>query len=110
VITENARVLDAVRAMRAGDLGTLGRLFDESHASLRDDHQVSTPEIDLLVELARREHAVHGARITGGGFGGCVVLLTRRGEERDVAERAARTYGEQTGRRGVVRVPAQPGP
>lgn len=110
VITEDARVLAAAAALRAGDLATLGALFNQSHASLRDDYDVSIPEIDLLVDLATRDPAVHGARITGGGFGGCVVILTRRGEERGVAERAARAYQERTGKRGEVLVPVPDGP
>src|SRR5262249_22966267 len=67
VITENARVLAAIDAMRAGDLGRLGHLFNASHDSQRDDYQVSIPEIDLLVQLARQDSCVYGARLTGGG-------------------------------------------
>lgn len=105
VITENARVLAAVEALRAGDLADLGELFRGSHASLRDDYEVSVPAIDDLVEIACRDPAVYGARITGGGFGGCVVLLTRRGEEGDVAARVARSYRERTGQPGEVLLP-----
>src|SRR5207248_1647434 len=67
VITENARVTDAVAALRAGDLALLGRLFDESHFSMRDDFEVSLPDIDRLTEIARRCPGVRGARLTGGG-------------------------------------------
>lgn len=108
VITEDARVLAAVAAMRAAELSNLGELFKQSHASLRDDYEVSVPEIDLLVDLANAEPSVLGARITGGGFGGCVVLLTRQGEEPAVAERVARTYRERTGKSGQVLVPEPP--
>ncbi len=111
VVTEDARVLAAVTALREGDLEGLGELFDRSHASLRDDYEVSVPEIDLLVELARAEPSVHGARITGGGFGGCVVILTDRGAERGAAERVARAYRERTGKDGQVLLPEPaPGP
>jgi galactokinase len=78
VIAEDARVLESVEALRGGDLARFGRLMDASHASLRDDYEVSCPEVDLLVELARRSRGVLGARITGGGFGGCTVNLVAR--------------------------------
>src|SRR5947209_2422077 len=67
VVTEDARVLEAVDALRAGDLGRLGGLCNASHASMRDDYAVSTPEVDLLVELAQADADVFGARLTGGG-------------------------------------------
>ncbi|MFM7259014.1 MAG: galactokinase [bacterium] len=72
VVTEVARVRAAVVALRSGDLAAFGRLLDESHASLRDDFDVSTPEVDRVVESARARGAL-GARMTGGGFGGSVV-------------------------------------
>lgn len=75
VITENQRVLDAVAAMRVGDLTTLGRLLNESHASLRDDYEVSCTELDIMTEIAWRQPGVLGARMTGAGFGGCTVNL-----------------------------------
>ena len=77
VVTEHARVVAVVAALEhtgGADLGDLGRLFDEGHASLRDDFEVSVPELDLLVELAREEGAI-AARMTGGGFGGAIVAL-----------------------------------
>jgi galactokinase len=97
VITENDRVLAAVEAMRAEDLPRLGQLFHASHLSMRDDYEVSIPEIDLLVELAGREPEVFGARLTGGGFGGSVVILARRGCGLALAMRIARTYRGGTG-------------
>jgi galactokinase len=75
VTTENARTLAAGEALRAGDFSALGRLMAASHASLRDDFRVSSPELDLLVDLAGEVPGVIGARMTGGGFGGCVVIL-----------------------------------
>lgn len=75
VVTENARVLDAVAAFRAGDLAEVGRLMVASHASLRDDFEVTVPELDLLVELACAQPGVLGARMTGAGFGGCTVAI-----------------------------------
>jgi len=77
VVSENARTLAAAEALRAGDLPTLGRLMLESHASLRDDYRVSCPELDAIVECASACEGVFGARMTGGGFGGCAVVLAR---------------------------------
>jgi galactokinase len=92
--------------MRHGNLPRLGELFYESHASMRDDYEVSVPEIDLLVELARAGGEVYGARLTGGGFGGSVVMLAHAGRGRAVAERVARDYAARSGRTPRVLVPA----
>jgi galactokinase len=105
VITENARVLAAVAALRAGDPVALGRLFYASHASQRDDYAVSVPAVDLLVELAREEPDVYGARLTGGGFGGSIVLLARAGRGAAAAARIAGSFAERTGQRATVLVP-----
>jgi galactokinase len=83
VVSENMRVREVVNALRPRDLRSVGELMYESHASLRDDFEVSTPELDLLVELASRTDGVIGARLTGAGFGGCTVNLV----ERDAIER-----------------------
>ncbi|HSP56302.1 MAG TPA: galactokinase [Dehalococcoidia bacterium] len=77
VIRESKRVLAAVAALRAGRLDNLGKLMYESHASLRDDFEVSCAELDLLVELASGTDGIVGARLTGAGFGGCTVNLVR---------------------------------
>jgi len=74
VVTENRRVLDGVAALERGDVASFGRLMVESHASQRDDYKVSVPEIDALVETAL-QHGAAGARLTGGGFGGCIIAL-----------------------------------
>ncbi|HEY6146388.1 MAG TPA: galactokinase [Thermoanaerobaculia bacterium] len=79
VVTENARVLEAADALRRRDLELLGRLFDASHDSLRDDFEVSVPAVDAIVAAARAHTDVFGARLTGGGFGGSVVILGREG-------------------------------
>jgi galactokinase len=76
VVTEQARVDAATDALARGDLARFGALLVESHASLRDDFDVSTPEIDAIVERVRGEGAL-GARMTGGGFGGCVIVARR---------------------------------
>ena len=93
VVTENARVVDFARALRRGDLAALGRLMLASHASLRDDFEVSTPELDALVD-AFVEAGALGARLTGAGFGGCVVALTTRSARR---RRDDRRGGRATG-------------
>jgi len=105
VITENARVLRAVEAMRAGDLQTLGDLLDASHSSLRLDFEVSTPEIDVLVSIAQREPGIFGARITGGGFGGSIVALVSAGRGAVAGARIAAAYAAETGRTPGVLVP-----
>jgi galactokinase len=94
VVTENARVLDAVAALRAGDAVRVGALFAASHASMRDDFEISIDEIDLIVRLAGREPDVYGARLTGGGFGGAVVVLARRSTAAACVERIARSYAD----------------
>jgi galactokinase len=75
VVGENLRTLLAADALRAGELEVFGKLMVESHASLRDDFEVSCAELDLAVEVALSEPGVFGARMTGGGFGGCTVSL-----------------------------------
>lgn len=102
VVTENARVLAAVRALREGDLRALGKLMDASHASLRDDFQVTVPDVDRLVALAQEDPDVIGARMTGGGFGGAIVALVKQGRAAAAGVRIATAYG----RRGRVLVPA----
>jgi len=84
VVTENARVLRAAALLRAGDVAGLGPLLDASHQSLKNDFSVSVPELDHLVELAESAPVVAGARMMGGGFGGCVLILLRAGSEPDV--------------------------
>ena len=86
VVTENARVLAAVEALKAGDLKEVGRLFLASHASMRDDFDVSVSAVDALVESTQAMTGVYGARLTGGGFGGAIVALTERGRAAEVGD------------------------
>ncbi|MCO8127032.1 galactokinase [Acidimicrobiia bacterium EGI L10123] len=79
VTTENQRVLEAADALRSGDVVGLGTLLDEGHRSLRDDFEVSTPTVDATVARLRAQRGVHGVRLMGGGFGGCVVAVTDPG-------------------------------
>ena len=80
IITENQRVLNAVAAMRANDVHTLGKLFDQSHASLRDDFEVTNEALNQIVAAAQSHPACFGARMTGAGFGGCAVALVDKGK------------------------------
>ena len=75
VVEENARTKEAVAALTTADVDTFGRLMNESHESLRDLYEVSSPELDAMVSLARHVEGVYGARMTGGGFGGCAIAL-----------------------------------
>jgi galactokinase len=101
VVTENARVRQAVAAIAARDDAALGALLSESHRSLRDDYEVSTPELDRLVELAAGGGAL-GSRVVGGGFGGSIIALAQRGRAKDVADHVLDGYG---GGRLVALVP-----
>jgi galactokinase len=100
VISENERTLRAAEALKARDWPLVGELMYASHASLRDDFEVSCPEVDVLVELAQSIGAsggVIGARMTGGGFGGCIVALVHSLRVRDIADRIAVAYRERIG-------------
>jgi galactokinase len=86
VVSENERVVEAVAALRAHELKQVGQLMDASHASLRDDYEVSSPALDAMVEAMRSAEGVYGARLTGAGFGGCAVALVRPGREQAVTD------------------------
>jgi galactokinase len=95
VVTENARTRTAADALAGGDWGAAGALMYQSHQSLRDDYEVSAPELDTLVQLASDigvAGGVYGARMTGGGFGGCTVTLAATDRVADIGERLAREY------------------
>jgi galactokinase len=96
VITENARVLSAGDALECGDLERFGELMAESHRSLRDDYEVSSDELDLMVEIAQPLAGVYGARMTGGGFGGCTVNLVADQEIDNFQVRVASEYERAT--------------
>jgi galactokinase len=97
VITENARTLEAAIALKDGDVEKFGTLMSASHASLRDDYEVSCAELDLMVELAGSCNGVFGARMTGGGFGGCTVNLVRSDEVKSFTRFISREYRARTG-------------
>ena len=96
VVTENARVLAAAEVLRAGRVAELGPLLDASHASMRDDFEITVPTVDLAVERPAPPGAL-GARMTGGGFGGCIIALVPAGRSDAVAARIA----EHFARRGL---------
>ncbi|MCX7597710.1 MAG: galactokinase [Armatimonadetes bacterium] len=81
VICENERVFECAQALRDADFQTVGRVLNESHASLKEDYEVSCPELDLICELAREQPSCYGARLVGAGFGGCAMALVRSGDE-----------------------------
>ncbi|HKS08293.1 MAG TPA: galactokinase [Pyrinomonadaceae bacterium] len=97
VIAENARVLAAAEALEQHDLYTFGELMGASHRSLRDDYEVSSSELDLMVALANRVEGVYGARMTGGGFGGCTVNLVDAGNVEQFKQSVPRDYERITG-------------
>jgi galactokinase len=97
VVRENSRVLDAARALEKEDLEAFGKLMNESHRSLRDDYEVSCPELDLMVDLAHRIEGVYGARMTGGGFGGCTVNLVKAESVAEFKREVGQRYEESTG-------------
>lgn len=97
VVGENERVLQAARALEVGDLATVGHLMNESHRSLRDDYAVSHPNLDRLVEMARRAPGVYGARMTGAGFGGATVSLVADGAVADFEREVKQAYSQATG-------------
>jgi galactokinase len=111
VATECARVRSMAEAFRRGDLVGAGHLMDESHRSLAEDFEASTGAVDALVEVLRQTPGVHGARMTGGGFGGCVVALSRPGAiDVDGAEWRGRAWRvvASDGARASTPVPSPP--
>lgn len=97
IITENNRVLTSMGALKNNDFTTFGQLMLESHQSLRDDYEVSCPELDLLVALALNEEGVLGARMTGAGFGGCTVNLAKKAYLEHFIEVISEEYKKKTG-------------
>ncbi len=97
IVYENERVLKSVAALRAGDLTAFGHLMNESHASLRDDYEVSCAELDIMAEAAWKVGGVYGSRMTGAGFGGCTVSLVAEGAIEDFRGQVAADYEEVTG-------------
>ena len=97
VVTENARVEEAAQALRSHDCAVFGELMNESHASLDQDYEVTCPELNVMVELARQVSGVYGARMTGGGFGGCTINLVQTDAVERFHQMVAKGYQERTG-------------
>lgn len=111
VVDEVERTFRARECLRAGNLAGFGALMFEAHDSMRRLYEVSVPELDVLVEAAAGEPAVLGARLTGAGFGGCVAILLRRGEEPEALARIAARFVERFGRAPAIEVfGSDPGP
>ena len=83
----------AAEVLRAGEIRALAPLLDASHSSMRDDFEITVPQVDLAVEVARSGGAL-GARMTGGGFGGCIIALVGTGEASEVAQRINSAFAE----------------
>ena len=97
VINEDARVLESAAALKNSDLNAFGALMAESHRSLRDDYEVSCAELDTMVDLATPLEGVYGARMTGGGFGGCTINLVKAESVGRFKETVSRGYEQATG-------------
>ena len=97
IITENERTLNAADALKQNDLESFGKLMWASHASMRDDYEISCRELDILVEIARKINGVLGARMTGGGFGGSTVNLVKRDCLEEFKEKISTEYQQKTG-------------
>ena len=104
VVRENIRVGDACDALTRGDFAVFGGLMNLSHAGLRDDYEVSSVELDALVEAARRVPGVLGSRMMGAGFGGCTISLVEAGAVKEFETRVARDYETATGKAPRIHV------
>ncbi len=102
VHSENARVLATATALEAGEVAAVGTLLDEAHASARDDYGISCPELEALVEAARRVAGTLGARLTGAGWGGCIVALVHRDAVEEFTAQVAHRYRAATGRVATI--------
>ena len=97
VVSENERVQRAAKALEQHDMKQFGTLMAQSHASLRDDYEVSSRELDLMVEIANRQPEIFGARMTGGGFGGCTINLVEGSHAESFRDNVAKEYKKATG-------------
>jgi galactokinase len=97
IVTENARVLEAVNVMKAGNIKRLGELFNASHASLRDDFEVTNEALNQIVECAQEQSSCYGARMTGAGFGGCAVTLVQEENAEEFTKSVSAAYKQKSG-------------
>jgi galactokinase len=104
VVMENERVLESAEALKRGDLSDFGKLMYQSHVSLKNDYEVSCPELDAIVDICAEEPGVFGARMTGAGFGGSAICLAGNDATQRVVERLQSEYPKQTGRKADIHV------
>ncbi len=97
IVTENARVLEAVKVMKDGNIKRLGELFNASHDSLRDDFEVTNDALNMMVECARAQASCYGARMTGAGFGGCAVALVEKDKADEFVSAVSSLYKQRSG-------------
>ena len=97
IVSENARVLSTVAALKSGDLATVGACMAESHLSMKNDYEISCRELDLMVDLATGRRGLIGARMTGGGFGGCTINLVHSASVQHFADEMKSAYAQATG-------------
>jgi galactokinase len=102
VWSENQRVLRTVEEMKCNEIEKVGDYLNEAHASARDDYRISTPELEVLVEAARAIEGCVGARLTGAGWGGCIVALVHEDGVAEFQQRVPQVYAQQTGREAAV--------
>jgi len=95
-ITEDVRTIAAANAFKREDLVTVGKLLNEGHVSLRDDYKVSCDELDAMVEIAQSCEGVYGARMMGGGFGGCAIVLVRPQHQESIIKKLESEYKKRT--------------
>ncbi|MCE7860058.1 MAG: galactokinase [Chloroflexi bacterium CFX2] len=104
IVTENARVLEAIEAMKNGNLKRLGELFNASHVSLRDDFEVTNDALNIIVACAREQEGCYGARMTGAGFGGCAVALVAEEKAEAFTKTLSAAYRQRSGLEAAVYV------
>jgi galactokinase len=102
VITENDRVLKAAQALSAGNAIEMGQLMNESHLSMRDDFEITNNELNVMVDLAQAQSGCYGARMTGGGFGGCAVALVQDKKSESFVKNIQELYTLETGLRPYI--------
>lgn len=104
IVTENARVLEAIEVMKAGNVKRLGELFNASHDSLRDDFEVTNDALNLMVDCARAQKGCYGARMTGAGFGGCAVALVNEANATEFVNAVSEAYKQKSSMEAAVYV------
>lgn len=104
IITENARVLEAMEVMKAGNVKRLGELFNASHDSLRDDFEVTNDALNIMVDCAREQASCYGARMTGAGFGGCAVALVKEENAAEFVTAVSEAYRQRSSMEAAVYV------